>query len=261
MDAIIQALSGVMMTSGAPADPPVRVGVPFADLCAPLFGVIGVLAALQQAQRTGTGQHVDISMLGALTMMVAGEPFDILERCGVPQRTGQTMPRLAPFGIYPTQDGFVAICAPTEVFAQSLFRAMGRPEFATDPRFATRDVRVRNVGELDAFIESFTHSMTTAQLIAKLDAGGVPAAEVRDPGEAVRDPQVIARGETVLLTHPKYGAVDDVYGMGMPIRFSGATVGSDRPAPALGEHNDAVYGGLLGYSAEKILELRSRKVI
>jgi crotonobetainyl-CoA:carnitine CoA-transferase CaiB-like acyl-CoA transferase len=261
MDAIIQALSGVMMTSGAPADPPVRVGVPFADLCAPLFGVIGVLAALQQAQRTGTGQHVDISMLGALTMMVAGEPFDILERCGVPQRTGQTMPRLAPFGIYPTQDGFVAICAPTEVFAQSLFRAMGRPEFATDPRFATRDLRVRNVGELDAFIESFTHSMTTAQLIAKLDAGGVPAAEVRDPGEAVRDPQVIARGETVLLTHPKYGAVDDVYGMGMPIRFSGATVGSDRPAPALGEHNDAVYGGLLGYSAEKILELRSRKVI
>jgi CoA:oxalate CoA-transferase len=261
MDAIIQALSGVMLTSGAPADPPLRVGVPFADLCAPLFGVIGVLAALQQAERTGTGQHVDISMLGALTMMVAGEPFDILERCGVPQRTGQTVPRLAPFGIYPSQDGFVAICAPTEAFAHSLFRAIGHPEFSTDPRFATRDLRVRNVRELDSAIEAFARSMTTAQILRTLDTAGVPAAEVRDPSAAVRDPQVVARGETVRLTHPKYGDTDDVYGMGMPIRFSAATAGFDQPAPALGEHNQAVYGGILGYSAEKISELRSRKVI
>jgi CoA:oxalate CoA-transferase len=261
MDAIIQALSGVMLTSGAPADPPLRVGVPFADLCAPLFGVIGVLAALQQAERTGTGQHVDISMLGALTMMVAGEPFDILERCGVPQRTGQTVPRLAPFGIYPSQDGFVAICAPTEAFAHSLFRAMGHPEFSTDPRFATRDLRVRNVRELDSAIEAFARSMTTAQILSTLDSAGVPAAEVRDPSAAVRDPQVVARGETVRLTHPKYGDTDDVYGMGMPIRFSAATAGFDQPAPALGEHNQVVYGGILGYSAEKISGLRSRKVI
>ncbi len=115
MDAIIQALSGVMLTSGEPDDPPVRVGVPFADLCAPLFGVIGILAALHQAKNTGTGQHVDISMLGALTMMVACESYDVLERCGVPLRTGQTVPRLAPFGIYPTRDGFVAVCAPTDL--------------------------------------------------------------------------------------------------------------------------------------------------
>ena len=98
MDAIIQALSGVMLTSGGPDDPPVRIGVPFADLNAPLFGVIGVLAAIHQAQRTGIGQHVDVSMLGVMTMMVSGEPFDLLERCGVPQRTGLTVPRLAPFG-------------------------------------------------------------------------------------------------------------------------------------------------------------------
>ena len=139
MDTIIQALSGVMLTSGEPDDPPVRVGVPFADLCAPLFGVIGVLAALHQVKNTGIGQHVDISMLGALTMMVACESYDILERCGVPLRTGQTVPRLAPFGIYPTRDGFVAVCAPTDLFAESLFIAMGRPELATGDRFATRD--------------------------------------------------------------------------------------------------------------------------
>ncbi len=261
MDTIIQALSGIMFTSGRPEDPPIRIGVPIADLCAPLFGVIGILAALQQAQRTGTGQYLDVSMLGVLTMMVSGESFDILERCGVPQRTGETLPRLAPFGIYPTQDGFVAICAPTEVFAQALFAVMGRPDLATDPKFATRDVRVEHVDELNLLISQFTRSMPSCQVLAKLEMGGVPAAEVRDPGTAVRDPQVIARGETVPLTHPTYGAVDDVYGMGMPIRFSKAVVGFDQPAPALGEHNDAVYGGVLGYSLEKIRELKTLKVI
>jgi crotonobetainyl-CoA:carnitine CoA-transferase CaiB-like acyl-CoA transferase len=112
MDAIIQALSGfIMMTSGGQGDPPIRVGVPVADLCAPLFGVIGVLAALNQARRTGVGQHVDVSMLGVMSMMVSGEPFDVLERFGVPQRTGLSVPRLAPFGTYRTRDGFVSICA------------------------------------------------------------------------------------------------------------------------------------------------------
>lgn len=261
MDAIIQALSGVMLTSGEPDDPPVRVGVPFADLCAPLFGVIGVLAALHQVKNTGIGQHVDISMLGALTMMVACESYDILERCGVPLRTGQTVPRLAPFGIYPTRDGFVAVCAPTDLFAQSLFIAMGRPELATGDRFATRDLRVRNSDELNMLVERFTRSMTTAEAIAKLDSAGVPSAEVRHPDAAMRDQQVIARRETVPLAHPKYGDVGDVYGMGMPIHFSAATAEFDRPAPSLGEHNEAVYGGILGYSPEKIEALRSRKVI
>lgn len=261
MDAIIQALSGVMLTSGEPNDPPVRVGVPFADLCAPLFGVIGVLAALHQVKNTGIGQHVDISMLGALTMMVACESYDILERCGVPLRTGQTVPRLAPFGIYPTRDGFVAVCAPTDLFAQSLFIAMGRPELATGDRFATRDLRVRNSDELNVLIENFTSSMTTAEAIAKLDLAGVPSAEVRHPDAAMRDPHVIARRETVPLAHPKYGDVGDVYGMGMPIHFSAATAEFDRPAPTLGEHNQAVYGRILGYSPEKIEALRSRKVI
>jgi len=261
MDAIIQALSGVMLTSGAPGDPPVRIGVPFADLNAPLFGVIGVLAAIHQAQRTGLGQHVDVSMLGVMTMMVSGEPFDLLERCGVPQRTGLTVPRLAPFGMYRTTDGYVSICAPTEAFAHSLFKAIGRPDLTTDPRYALRDDRVVNVLEVDAIIEAFTCSRPSAEVIAALDQHGVPAAEVRDPKDAVRDPRVVSRGETVPLTHPKYGAVEDVYGMGMPIKFSRAQAGFDQPPPGLGEHNHAVYCDLLGYSAERFEELKTNRVI
>jgi CoA:oxalate CoA-transferase len=261
MDAIIQALSGVMMTSGGPGDPPVRIGVPFADLTAPLFGVIGVLAAIHQAERTGIGQHVDVSMLGVMTMMVSGEPFDLLERCGVPQRTGLTVPRLAPFGMYRTNDGYVSVCAPTEAFAHALFQAIGRPELIADPRFGKRDDRVVNVSEVDAIVESFTCLRTSAEVVAALEAHGVPAAEVREPENAVRDPRVVSRGETVPLPHPKYGMVEDVYGMGMPIKFSGAQAGFDEPPPGLGEHNSKVYCGLLGYSEERLEELKAQRVI
>jgi len=261
MDAIVQALSGTMMTSGGPDDPPIRVGLPIGDLTAPLFGVIGILAALHQAQRTGQGQHIDVSMLGALTMMVAVEPFDLLARCGIPQRTGLTVPRLAPFGLYRTRDGYISICAPTEIFARSLFEAIGRADLIGDPRFVNRDARVGNVGALDAIVGDFTGRYTNAEAVAILESAGVPSAEVRNPDEAVRDPRVLARAETVRLEHPKYGVVDEVYGMGIPIKFSGAAAGFDQPAPALGEHNEAVYGTILGYSPERLERLKSSGAI
>ncbi len=260
MDAIIQALSGAMMTSGAAGDPPVRVGVPFADLCTPLFGVIGLLAALHQTQRTGVGQHIDVSMLGVMTSMVACEPFDLLERCGVPQRTGQTVPRLAPFGVYPAANGYVAICAPTEAFATSLFDAIGRKELCEDERFRTRDARVRNVEEVDRIVSEFTAKRSVAEIVAALAQAGVPAAEVRNPADAVRDPQVLARGETVLLQHP--GPKDvDVYGPGIPIVFSDSSTSLDQPPPGIGEHNREVYGDLLGYTGEELRDLQSAGVI
>jgi crotonobetainyl-CoA:carnitine CoA-transferase CaiB-like acyl-CoA transferase len=261
MDTIIQAQSGVMYTSGGPQDPPIRIGIPMADLCSPMFGVMGILAAIHQAQRTGAGQHIDVSMLGVLTMMVSVEPFELLERCGIPQRTGQTLPRLAPFGIFPTKNGFIAICAPTEAMARGFFEAAGHPALSVDEKFATRNARVKNFRELDAFIERFTLSLTSSEAVERLDRVGVPAAEVRDPYAATRDPRVLQRGETAPLKHPKYGAVEDVYGMGMPIRFSGSSVGFDQPPPALGEHNGLVYGQILGYSSDRIAELKTQKVI
>jgi CoA:oxalate CoA-transferase len=261
MDTIIQALSGMMMTSGNMGEPPVRAGVPFADLCTPLFCVIGVLSALHQAKRTGVGQFVDVSMLGVLTNLVSGEPFDLLERCGVPPRTGLTVPRLAPFGIYQTSDGYIAICAPMEGIAHALFDAIGRPDLKTDPDFATRDARVKNVKRMDAIVEEFTLRRTKVEALAILDSKGVPSAEVRGPGEAVTDPRVLRRGETVPLLHPKYGATEEVYGMGMPIRFSESDAGFDQPPPGIGEHNEAVYGELLGYSTERLSELERTGVI
>jgi len=118
-----------------------------------------------------------------------------------------------------------------------------------------------NVLEKDAIVETFTRSRTSAEVIAMLDQWGVPAAEVRHPQDAVRDPRVVSRGETVPLAHPKYGMVEDVYGMGMPIKFSGAQAGFDQAPPDLGEHNHDVYCGLLGYSEESFEELKTLRVI
>ncbi|HKU42923.1 MAG TPA: CoA transferase [Polyangiales bacterium] len=261
MDAIIQALSGVMHVSGNPEDAPTRIGLPLADLVTPLFGVIGVLSALHMARVTGQGQHVDVSMLGTLTALMAGEGFDLLETLGVQLRTGPTVARLAPFGIYATRSGHCAICAPTDAFAAGLFRAMGRPELATDARFATRDARVTNGAELDALIEAWTRTRDNDALVAELLAHGVPSAEVRTPREAVRDARVLAREECVPLQHPVHGATAEVYGMGLPIKFSEAHAGFDRPAPELGEHNQLVYGEWLGYSAERLRELAELGVI
>jgi crotonobetainyl-CoA:carnitine CoA-transferase CaiB-like acyl-CoA transferase len=257
MDSIIQALSGLMMTSGAPGDPPVRVGVPVADLLAPVFGVVGVLAALRQRDSTGVGQRIDVSMLGVLTSLVAAEPFDLLEACGLPQRTGRMVPRLTPFGVYESADGYLAICAPTEQFARGVFAAIGRPDLECDPRFATRDARVANMEAINGCIETFTRSRRTAELVLLFEGQGVPAAEVRSPAAAVRDPRVLERGETVPIEHPEFGRVADVIGPGLPIRFSRAAPAVPRPAPSVGQDNALVYGDWLGYSAAELDRLRA----
>jgi crotonobetainyl-CoA:carnitine CoA-transferase CaiB-like acyl-CoA transferase len=261
MDTTIQALSGLMHVSGEPDSPPTRVGLPVADLITPMFSVIGVLSALHMARRTGIGQQVDVSMLGSISALMAGEAFDTLEQLGLPLRTGQTVPRLAPFGVYPALDGHVSICAPTDAFVLGLFRAMDRPELAEDARFATRDSRVQHSGELDALIRAWSGGLPARDLLAKLAAASVPSAPVRTPHAAVRDPSVRARGECVPLAHPRYGATADVMGMGMPIQFSAAQAGFDQAPPALGEHNSLVYGELLGYSEPKLALLRELGVI
>ncbi|MEV6442617.1 CoA transferase [Amycolatopsis sp. NPDC051716] len=261
MDSIIQALSGVMMTAGEPDEGPVRFGLPIGDLLAPLFAVVGTVSALLQAEHTGEGQHVDVSMLGALTSLVACEPFDAFEAVGLPQRTGSMVPRLAPFGILPAADGYVALCAPTDAFAHGVLRAIGRPDLAGDDRYRTRDQRVRAADELHGLIREWCRVRPLAEILAAFTAEGVPAAEVREPREAVRDPLVLAREEVVPLRHPRHGDVADLAGTGVPIRFSAARVGLDRPAPALGEHNEHVYRELLGYTEQQLADLVAEAVI
>ena len=269
LDTTIQALSGIMNVSGEDGEPPVRLGLPIADLSVALFSVIGVLAALHQARRTGLGQHVDVSMLGSLTSLVASEPYDAMEMCGAAVRTGQSFQRLAPFGVFPSKDGYVAICAYTDAFAHALFRIMGRENMIRDARFGTRDRRVTNFRALDAIIGEWTASLPSKEIMEKLHAADIPAAEVRDAKTAMHDPRVVARRDTVPLLHPRYAQQpperraesETPYGMGMPIKFSAAQAEFEQPPPELGQHNQIVYGDLLGYDATRINELRENGVI
>lgn len=260
MDTIIQAMSGVMTTAGEPDDPPVRFGLPVGDLVAPLFAVIGTLSAVMQAERTGAGQHVDVSMLGALTSLVACEPFDALEAVGFPLRTGAYVPRLAPFGTFRAADGWFAICAPTDQFSAGVLRAIGRPDLLDSDDFGSRDARVQNADRLHGMIAGWAAERTLHEALAALDANGAPAAPVRTTGEAVRDPQVVSRGEVVPLVHPKFGHFDGLYGSGLPVVFSDTELDLSSPAPKLGENTDDILREL-GYDDERIGALRSDHVL
>lgn len=261
MDTIIQALSGVMMTAGEPGGGPVRFGLPIGDLITPLFAVIGTLSAVVQRQRTGQGQYVDVSMLGSLTSLMAAEPFDALEELGLPVRTGEHVPRLAPFGTFAASDGWFALCAPTDKFAHEVLVAIGRPELVTDSRFAHRDGRVRHADELHGLISQWSGSRPLAQVLDDLESRHVPVAPVRDPAEAMRDPRVQQRQEIVPLHQPGGHNGKAVYGPGMPFVMSGSDISLDRPAPRLGEHTDAVLQELLGYSLDQVQVLHHEGIV
>jgi CoA:oxalate CoA-transferase len=261
MDTIIQALSGVMLATGGPADPPVRVGVPLGDVLAPVWAVVGILAALQRRERQGTGEHIDVSMLGVLTSLVATEDWTALERLGQSLRTGPTLPRLAPFGLYRCADGWVAIVAPQDKLVASLFSVMGRHDLISDPRFCSRDARVHHDHELTTEIENWSGGHAMAEIVEVLTAVGVPAAPVRTPREAVADPQVVSRNETLPVEHPALGRSDELRTCGVPLRMSASQVGFSRPAPRLGEHTAEILSEVVGYSPEQQRELRRSGVI
>lgn len=262
MDIVIQALSGAMYTSGEHNHPPVRIGIPMADMLAPVFAVIGILSALEQRHRTGAGQHVDVSMLGALTSFVAIENWAAMRAVDMPARTGLTVQRLSPFGVFECADGYVAVVAVHQKLAAGLFSAMGQPELIGDPAFATRDTRVANAAQLEARINAWSRTLPVAKVVAALEAEGVPVAEVRHPEDALVDPRVVARGETNAIAHPAYPSGDELRTAGIPIRFSNATTGFDDVLPiAIGEHNAEVFGDILGYDAAKVAELAQAGVV
>lgn len=260
IDTVIQALSGFMMTSGEEGAVPVRNGLPIADLITPLYAVIGTLGALNEARTTGKGRHVDVSMLGALTTIVANDHFPELEDLGFPLRTGPTVPRLAPLGIYPAKDGHVALCTISDDRFRIVTQAMGQPGLAQDERFATRMARMKNYREIDEIVGLWTASLPAEEAARILDGVGVPSGEVRSMREALRDPRVLDQG-VVRLKHPVYGATHEIYGPGIPVKFDGRAFPADVTAPELGQHNKDVFEELLGYDQARLDELKAAGTI
>ena len=261
MDIIVQAVSGIMDVTGYPDGPPTRSGLPMADMIAPLYAVNGILSALIHRGRTGEGQLVQVSMLDCLASMVAEEHFDVFLAQGYPKRSGNFQDRLVPFGVYGTRDGYVAMVAFQPAWFQNLMEALGKPEIAKDPRYATRGPRMKYAAEINAMIEAWTQRHTTEEVVRELqEKRGVPAAAVRSPLEVLNDPVLRERGAVVKLEHPTLANVDAT-GMGLPIRFSRTPVQFDAPAQALGAANDEIYRGLLKLPEDQLQQLRDQGVI
>jgi len=257
-DIIVQAMGGAMSYTGEPGKPPVRCGIPIGDLGGAVFAVIGILSALVSRSMTGEGRMVDISMLDvqialhtyrAKYYFVAGE---------VPQPVGTAHVSNVPLRAYCTKDSALVIEAYIDHFFRNLCKNMDMEKLADDSRFSTRAKRLENREELDRILEEAFLKKTTdewLELFVKLE---VPAGPINTVDKAVADPQVLSRNMVVEIDSPHVGRTKDV---GSPIKVSGVDQIKYTYPPALGEHTEQVLKDMLGYSAEKIANLRKQKVV
>lgn len=265
MDILIQAASGVMSSTGFADGPPVRVGIPIGDIFGSMYAGMGILAALRERDRSGKGDRVDISLLDCLVAMVAEEHFDAEEiPADSPVRSGNMHNRLAPFGAYPAADGHVALAAPSDVMVASLFRAIDRPELIDDVRFDNRGARAANSEALNELLTEWFSTRPVRDIIQRLHKEfDVPVVEVRDPRDAVGDPEHLQSGAVTELFHPTlgdgYGA--RVLGTGFPVRFSRSTTDTSKPPPILGSDTAEILSSMLGLSDEQLETLRQQRVI
>jgi crotonobetainyl-CoA:carnitine CoA-transferase CaiB-like acyl-CoA transferase len=260
-DPIIQAMSGISGVTGSADGPPLRCGAAVSDTSASLYGVIGILSALRARERTGRGDWVDVAMLDG-SFFLLPDIIEVATAGGKSERRGNSHPTTVPFNVYRARDGWVTLAAVAPREWESVLRALGRPELAADPRFDPSAVSRRaHRGEIDALVAEWVAGRTVAEAVQTLQAYHVAAGPVRELDEAIDDEQLRAREMVVPLAHPVHGPVPGAKGMGMPIKFRNHPAAFDQPAPALGAHNEEVYGQLLGLGAAELTTLHAEGVI
>jgi crotonobetainyl-CoA:carnitine CoA-transferase CaiB-like acyl-CoA transferase len=252
-DFIAQAMSGFMAVTGPAGGEPMRAGPPLADLVAGLYGALGVCAALIRRGRTGAGDTVGASLNNGLVSLLAYLAANHFATGEEPRRTGNDHPIVAPYGMFRTADGEVALAPSQEQSYQRLVDALGMPELRRDPRFRTNDLRVVNREAINDAIEARLRTNTTEYWIETLNAAGVPCGRVLGIGEVFADPQVRDQEMMLIQEHPGHGMVKM---LGFPIKFVEAPCRLRRPAPEIGGDTDAVLAEF-GYAADAIAALRA----
>ena len=257
-DLVIQAMGGIASITGSPGGEPVRVGSSIGDLSASLFSVVGVLAALSRAQRTGEGQLVDISMLDCQIALLENAIARYFVGGEVPGPLGSRHPAITPFQFFAAADGHVVIAVGNEGLWARLCQVLGRPELVDDPRFASNADRTENHPELEAALSEVLARKSVAEWEEALGAAGIPCGPIYNVEQLVADPQVAARQMLVQLSHPVAG---EQTVPNSPLRFSDTPVQLAEPAPILGQHTQEVLGERLGLDAAELEELRRAGVI
>lgn len=256
-DQVVQAMGGGMSITGTPETGPTRSGIPIGDLGGGIFGTMGVLAAIAERERTGLGQHVDISMLDAQISMLNYMATMYLMSGQVPEGIGNGHFVHVPYNSYPTADGHVIVACIGDAFFERFAEFIDIPELRV-PELRKQPVRFAAKARIDALIAAKMRTRPTAEWLALLHAARIPCGPVNNFQQALADPQVRAR-DMVLDVELHNG--DTVQMPGNPIKLSAAQTRPVLRPPQLGEHTQEVLGGLVGYSAEQLAALRASGAI
>jgi CoA:oxalate CoA-transferase len=261
MDITVQALAGIMATTGFPDGPPVKAGPAIADFMGGIHLYAGIMTALYERERTGRGQLVETAMFDSVLPSLASSLGLFFGSGGkLAPRAGNRHSGLseAPYNVYPTRDGHIALICVSNAHWQALLKAMGREDLASEDRFRTIALRAANIDEVDALVSEWTSQFDTAPLWDVLRGSRVPAAPVRGLGQVVADPHLRERGMLQDIDHPELGRISL---LSSPIRLSQHRQAIPRLAPGLGEHTDAVLSSWLGVSTDEINRLRDEEAI
>ena len=257
-DFLIQGMSGVMDLTGDPAGEPQKVGVAWIDVFTGLYGVIGVQAALAERQRSGRGQHIDLSLLDVGVAVLANQAMNFLVSGKSPSRMGNAHPNIVPYQDFPTADGRIALAVGSDGQFARLAAALDHPEWGEDPRFAKNRDRVANRDVLVAMLEAQFARHDTGYWEAILHAAGVPCGPIQSTDEVFADPQTVARNLSLKMQRDGGESVPQV---ASPLRLGGTPPVYHRAPPRFGEHTDEVLQESLGIDEKCLKDWKIRGIV
>ena len=251
----VQGMSGMASLTGWPDGPPTGVTLAYPDYVVPMIGAFATVSALDHRERTGAGQHIDLSQMEALVASTGTALQDYAVNGRTQLRAGNRLlagdtPYAAPHGVYPTKgdDRWIAIAVFNQVEWEALCGVIGGDALRNDPRFATHDGRCRNDEELDAAVAGTTRDRDGRELMERLQAAGVAAGVALDQEGLFADPQLAHRGHFVPVVHGDWG---DFQAESFGVRPAETPPVVQRPSPLIAEHNEYVVREILGHTAEE----------
>jgi crotonobetainyl-CoA:carnitine CoA-transferase CaiB-like acyl-CoA transferase len=238
-DLLVQGMGGIMDITGMPDGEPTRGGVAYADVFTGVYSVVGILAALLERGKTGHGSYIDTALLDTQVSVLANQALFYLVSGQTPPRMGNAHATVVPYQVFPVSDGHIIIPCGNDGQFVRLMAVLGDPSMATDPRYMTNEARVVNRATLIPRMITLTATFTRADLLAKLEAVGVPGGPINSVADVFADPQVIARG--MRLDIPSAAAQGgSIPGVRTPITLNGHRAANERPSPRLGEHTEEI---------------------
>lgn len=256
-DQIAQGMGGLMAITGLPGQGPVRAGIAVADSSAGLYAALGIMIALLERETSGAGQWVQTSLLHSQIAMLDFQAARYLMSGEVPQQAGNDHPTSMPTSVYKTADGHINIAASGDGNWQRLCQAIEREDMLRDPRFDAEAKRSDNRIALNAAINQSSVAYKSADLVAKLNAAGVPCGPIYSMDEVFADPQVQHLRCAASVVHPKLGNIKLV---SQPVTLSRTPATITSATPELGQDSAAILSEL-GYTDAEIIQLRERKII